>query len=80
MIYQNISWHDKNCRHSQNMQSSLNINVLVNFLATCNCNISKSKFVFPLSNEVTMAIISFVRLEVMINRTEVLFFRIPSEL
>ena len=59
------------------MQPILNRNISMTFLVKYTCNMSKSKLVFPLSNESYFGLIAFTRLEVITNQTGVLFLRHP---
>ena len=60
------------------MQPILNSNISAKFSVKYNCNISKSKLVFPLSNESYFGLIGFTRLEVIKKETGVHFFGTPG--
>ena len=59
------------------MQPTLNSYISVTFSVKYNCNISKSKLVFPLSNESYFSLIALL-VEVITNQTGVLFFGTPG--
>ena len=60
------------------MQPILNSNISVTFSVKYNCDMSKSKLVFPLSNEGYFGLIAFItRLKVITNQTGVLFWGHP---
>ena len=64
---------------SKNMQPILNINIWAIFSVKYNCNISKFKLVFPLSNESFSTLIALF-VKKIINQTGVLFFETPGRM
>ena len=59
------------------MLPNLNINISVNFLSIYNCNISKSKLAFPLSNKIYLSVIASIVLKLLRLKPEYFFLGHP---
>ena len=62
---------------SRNMRPNLNINISVSFLQMHNCNISKSKLAFPLSNKIYLSVIASTALKLLRLKQEYFFLGHP---